>query len=231
MSDDFNGDVLDATKWTTNLKWPIGDTPVVSEGKVSVEQRNGHVILKNRGHLVTKDQFDPDRLGGIVITGQWTYDVTNDALQVLTRSDGIPCEGYGETANGLEFKYWNTSDRKGQLAIVPSGANLAITDVKTKGSVYLYPGITFNFKIVDNGAKGLSFTLSGVSNPYNTATVTARLVSDTTTAKHVAFHNREYEGIDNIAHLDNITITSNAPVVVPNDSPASQGQKGGSSKD
>ncbi len=231
LSDDFNGDVLDATKWTTNLKWPIGDTPVVSEGKVSVEQRDGHVILKNRGHLVTKDQFDPDRLGGIVITGQWTYDVTNDALQVLTRSDGVPGDGYGETANGLEFKYWNTSDRKGQLAIVSNGANLAITDVKTKGSVYLYPGITFNFKIVDNGAKGLSFTLSGISNPYNTATVTARLVSDTTTAKHVVFHNREYEGIDNIAHLDNITITSNAPVVVPNDSPAGQGRKGGSSKD
>ncbi len=231
LSDDFNGDVLDATKWTTNLKWPIGDTPVVSEGKVSVEQRDGHVILMNRGHLVTKDQFDPDRLGGIVITGQWTYDVTNDALQLLTRSDGVPGDGYGETANGLEFKYWNTSDRKGQLAIEVKGDKLKIADMKTKGSVYLYPGITFNFKIVDNGVKGLSFTLSGVSNPYNTATVTARLVSDTTTAKHVVFHNREYEGIDNIAHLDNITITSNAPIVVPNDSPAVQGRKGGSSKD
>jgi len=231
FSDDFNGDSFDPTKWIIKTNWSIGDTPIVPLGKVSVEQRDGRAILKNRGYLITKNQFDPDRLGGIVITGQWTYDVTNDALQVLTRSDGVPGDGYGETANGLEFKYWNVTDRKGQLAIEVKGDKLQIADMKTKGSIYLYPGITFNFKIVDNGDKGLSFTLSGISNPYNTATVTARLVSDTTTSKHIVFHNREYEGIDNVAYLDNVTITPNAPVVVPNDSPAGQGRKGGSSRD
>jgi len=195
LSDDFSGSSLDTAKWTTATTWPgsPGD-----QGKASVSVADGHAVLASRGHLVTKDQFDPDAVG-ITITGQWTFNGW-DAFQVLTRSDGIPGDSYGETQQGLQFTYWNG------MYITDHG--VSITDVTTTGAISIDYSKTYNFSITDNGTKGISFTLTQADSASNTETITAKLASDTTTYNYVVFHNREYEGADNIAYLDNVVIST-----------------------
>ncbi len=197
LSDDFSGSSLDTAKWTTATTWAgsPGD-----QGKASVSVADGHAVLTNRGHLVTKDQFDPDAIGGIAITGQWTFNGW-DAFQILTRSDGIPGSGYGETQQGLEFNYWNSM-------VINARGGVSISDVTTSGTLTLNTNKTYNFSITDNGTKGISLTLTQADDTSNTETISAKLASDSTSYNYVVFHNREYEGAENIAYLDNVVIST-----------------------
>ena len=61
--------------------------------------------LQGRAHLNTVQQFDPNdaAVGGLTIRGQWEFVSGDDFMQILTRTDGTPAGGFGETANGVEF--------------------------------------------------------------------------------------------------------------------------------
>src|SRR5438046_1838636 len=63
LSDDFNSNVLDRTKWSTVL--PFANSSVVDQ--------NQRLELTNRGYLVTQGDFNPAALGGLRIRGQYTF--------------------------------------------------------------------------------------------------------------------------------------------------------------
>ena len=211
LHDDFNANTLDPLKWTVKTMIPG------SQGTADVAARNGRIELANRGYLVTKRQYHPDRLGGIKITGRWTFHNSMDMLQILTRSDGSPTRNdQGETAEGLEF-FLMTPENDGDQVfpqILCHGIGLTLGKVRMSGGLHVRRGDAFDFTIIDNGVFGVAFTLAQVGNPSNTSTITAALNFHNTSRQHVVFHNREsVERGRYAAWLDDVTIT--APAKVP----------------
>ena len=95
LPDDFSDGALYRAKWFTKTWAPLE--------RASVVPRDGRVALKNRGYLVSRHQYNPDKLGGLEITGQWTFATDGDTLSILTRTDGVIAGPWGEVQNGLEF--------------------------------------------------------------------------------------------------------------------------------
>ncbi|MEZ5329592.1 MAG: hypothetical protein R3F19_31485 [Verrucomicrobiales bacterium] len=196
LKDDFDDDELDEALWTVNLDIPQGGS--------SVTEIDGYIELIARGYLITSEEFDPVALGGIRITGQWTFVSGDDFLQIVIRSDGQPAGDYGETANGIEFNV-SLTDAANDLEIkTRDAASIQVQEQGSRGVIDASPGLTFNFEIIDNGEGGLSFTMTDVDDPENSATTTATIIADNFDQKYIAFHNREAGG--RTAYLDNVLI-------------------------
>ncbi len=193
ITDDFADGVLDTARWQTDLTIPQGGAAVTEEG--------GHLRLVGRGHLVTRKEFDPVEEGGLYITGQWTFRSGDDFFQVLTRSDGLPAGEYGETQEGIEF-YASQTDNSFNISV--RGGSFSVDSQQRTGGVTLTQDRTFAFTIIDDGESQLSFRLSEVGNPGNTAFITANVNSSEATANYIVFHNREGGG--RTAHLEEVTI-------------------------
>jgi hypothetical protein len=200
LRDDFSAASLDPMRWRVTL--PPGRAP-------GLFVRNGQVVIQNRGHLNTTDEFDPAALGGLRITGEWTAgDASDDFLQILTRSDGIPVPPYGETRNGLEFRAQTlaVSEAPSYLTITGRGdASGTVTDVTSPGSLHIAPGQTYRFEVVDEGV-AVRFTLTHARDPAQSRTVRGRSTYRAPT-NLVTFHNRELccNG-SHTALLDNVKI-------------------------
>ena len=197
LEDNFDDNSLDSAHWSTNL--------IIPQGGASVTEQNQRMELVARGHLVTAEQYDPVALGGIRLTGQWTFVSGDDFMQVLTRTDGLPAGQYGETANGIEFLVALTNATKVVEIRTRNAASIQVTQ-DAAGVINAAGGMTFDFEIIDNGAGGLSFTMTETGDPANTATTTATVVSDNFDLNHVAFHNRESAA--RTAYLDNVVIST-----------------------
>ncbi|MEK7674861.1 MAG: hypothetical protein AAB676_03370 [Verrucomicrobiota bacterium] len=79
----LDGSAPDGGQWNVDTNIP--------QGSASVTIQSNQLELVNRGFLNTVSQFDPLTVGGVRITGTWTFDVTDtDYRQILTRGDGIP---------------------------------------------------------------------------------------------------------------------------------------------
>lgn len=157
--------------------------------------------ITGRGHLNTANQFDPEVVGGLRITGQWTFTGSVDFFQILVRSDGLPGRGSGETSNGIEFYLSQEGGRN--LEIRRKGSKLAVTQNSSGTLTSAGAGQTFNFIIEDRGGGQLSFTMTQVGNAANTATVTGIITNDTHDKNFITFHNREG---GRTAYLDNVSI-------------------------
>jgi len=210
LHDDFNDNTLDPSKWTVNTAIPA------SQGNAEVVARNGCVELTNRGYLVTKCEFHPDRLGGIKITGRWTFHNNQDMLQILTRSDASPTRNeQGETAEGLEF-FLMTPEHDGDSVfpqILCHGIGLTLNNMRMSDSLRVHRGDAFDFTIIDNGIFGVSFSLTQVGNPSNVSTISGALNFHNSSHQYVVFHNRESAVRGHYAaSLDNVTISAPAKV-------------------
>ncbi|WP_254506577.1 beta strand repeat-containing protein [Anatilimnocola floriformis] len=195
VTDNFNDNVLDTTKWSTN-------TTAISS---SVTETGGRLQLTNRGYLNTVTSINPATSNGLHITGRYTFGgqgLNQDFLQVITRSSGVPVSaGSAETTNGIEFGgnyFAGVSIATRVNGAVTTLASAAMPD----GNIS--PGDVFDFDIFDDGTR-LGMRLTEVGNPANTQTVTA--VSTLTNATNkVTFHNREnYEGTKT-SFLDDVVI-------------------------
>jgi len=197
FSDNFNDGVIDTSKWQV-----MDDIP---QGGADVNEVGGEGVLIKRGHLVTTAQWDPSVTGAVTITGQWEFTTTGDAdmIQVLTRSDGLPAGGYGETNLGLEFFYITNGT---SLDIKNRGSGFTIANEVKTGSLSISQGDVVDFTITDTGGVGVSFTVTEVGNPSNTASVTADVTDSYAGPNRIVFHNRE--GSTRIASLDDVSITS-----------------------
>ena len=194
-------------KWLTKT-WALLE-------RASVVQRDGRVELKNRGYLVSRNQYNPDQLGGLDITGQWTFATDGDTLSILTRTDGVigltRTDGasggpWGEVQNGLEFCVRAGGPSQGP-EIRPRGS-VAVDDMVQTGSVTINAGDTVNFHIIDRGTDGLCFTLTNTKDAKRSGSVTSKFVTDCPNGYyHVLFYNHQYaDGRDYLSYLDKVAI-------------------------
>ncbi|MEX1224059.1 MAG: PEP-CTERM sorting domain-containing protein, partial [Pirellulales bacterium] len=116
----------------------------------------------------------------------------------------------GETQSGLEFQKDTGS---GALQLQVRGGAFSISDLVQTGSLNYYTGGIYDFRIMDTG-DSVTFQMTEVGNPANTAMLTANITGDTNT-DFVTFHNREG---NHTARLDNLRISSlNSTLGVDND--------------
>jgi len=113
----------------------------------------------------------------------------------------VPAGTYGETANGIEF-YMNQYDRFLQI-LSRNGTTIGVTQNTMGQLTSAAAGSLFNFLVEDKGNGQLSFTMTQVGNPGNTATSTATVTSDNFALNHIVFHNREG---GRTSWLDNVSI-------------------------
>lgn len=213
-ADDFADKFLNPCYWTVNTTvQPGGGTP----GSASATEKNGRIELVGRAHLNTTNHFDPEIVGGIRITGRWTFAGSQDFLQILVRSDGVPyspdntCSG--ETQHGIEF-FLNQNDLPRRPLQIGSNSSAIVVSQDTAsgntGSLAsAAAGQSFDFEIVDDGTGLLSFKMTQVDNPASTTGVTRRVVSDNFTRNRIVFHNRE--GGNQKSYLENVSITRIPP--------------------
>jgi hypothetical protein len=189
VQDDFNDNSLDTSTWEVAI--PSGHPTA------NATEQNQRMEIYSRAHLRTVDQWDPLWHGGLHITGEWTFDPANSyaMMQILTRSEGTPTSGYGETSQGIEF-FAQSNDNAMKIQS-RGGAPVS----GASATVDMNLGETFAFDIVDTGYD-LSFTMSEIGGDGTTATLHG--TSDYTYATNkVVFHNREGTRTD---YLDNVQV-------------------------
>lgn len=192
ISDNFNDNVLDLAQWNTDL--------TSSAGGAAVAEQSGHLTLTSRGYLFSRAEYDPSVVGGLYITGKWTFRSTDDFVQILTRSDALPAGEYGETQEGIEFF---ASQVDNSINISVRGGAFGVDSQVRTGGVTLTQGKTFDFTIIDNGTDYLSMRLTDSADPTRKTVINANLTSSAAVANFVVFHNRE--GGRN-SELDDVTI-------------------------
>ncbi len=194
LQDRFNDNSLDATKWTVNTAIP--------QGGASVTETNNRIELVGRAHLNTVQDFNPATLGGLTVRGRWTFQSGDDFMQILTRSDGTPAGGYGETNRGVQFLASETSTANN---VSIGGAGGASVTGPVNSNLTILAGETYDFQLVDSG-NGLSMLLKQVGGPK--AAVATAASTSTFATNLVTFHNRES---GRVSHLDNVVIAAGLP--------------------
>ena len=194
--DDFEDGDLDPIDWMTS-------TP---EGG-AVTETGGHLTMTSRGYLTTVGEFDPELVGGLCITGEWTFVAGDDFIQILTRTDGVedPDNCCGETNSGVEFY---ASDPNETVTIRARNGDHTVENVVQTGAITVNQGTTYLFTVIDDGLGALSFALEEKDNPANATLITATLAADTSDRNHVTFHNREG---GRTSQLEHVTIKSLVP--------------------
>lgn len=194
LQDDFNDNSLDTTKW------------MVTHG--TVLEQNQRIELYNRGMLATVDQFDPLGLGGIRITGRYTFlDGTfpnHDMLQIFTRSDAVPSGSFSEVLNGVQF-HANGNDFI-QLTTRVNGVGTSITSTVP---IKIDNGDVFDFEARDDGVN-LFFSITEVGGDGLSASITGTSALSFATNR-VLIYNREFGSGAGINYLDDVRIEQLAP--------------------
>lgn len=166
--------------------------------RAPVLERNDQAELYGRGHLVTRDEYDPLTVGGmgLQITGTWTFGPGGDFMQILTRSDGVPSGTYGETQRGVEFLVSEATD-----AIDITGRGAAVGNKTIVNNLSVAAGDSFSFEIIDTGQE-LRFLVQEIGDPdswgYGFATCSTDMATD-----YIVFHNREG---NRYSYLDDVSI-------------------------
>lgn len=201
ITDDFSGASLDATKWQVV-------TSGIPQGSASFTQSGGVIDLRNRAHLNSVTRFDPTATGGLRVAGEWTVaGAGDDFIQILTRSNGTPGGGFGETQTGIVFLAFTSHVGEAPNLMTIGGAGVG--SVASTGSLVISPNVTYLFDVVDNGTS-LRFTLTRKDDPSKSRTVSAPVTSYVGDGR-VVFHNRELCcGGHHVARLDNVSIAGTA---------------------
>jgi hypothetical protein len=198
LSDDFNDGVLDTSLWKTET----------SSG--SVTETDGHIVIYDRGFLITQEEYSPHENDAIKITGQWTFadSYWEDSMQVVTRSDGERGDRYGEVANGLMFRTSSktTHTNPDNALTFQEKVNgewgdawIASVPIETQD---IFVGDVFNFEFIDDGSH-VSFSMTEIGG--NGAELFIEADYDTEFEKnHLVFYNREFPYT---AYLDNVEIS------------------------
>ncbi|MGC6465872.1 MAG: LamG-like jellyroll fold domain-containing protein [Akkermansiaceae bacterium] len=208
ITDDFETDPLNKVIWLSNTNIPQGGAVVVQE--------DGHVRIDGRGHLYTRDQYDPAALGGIYIKGRWTFSGGDDFLQILTRSDAIPAGQYGETQNGIEF---NVNQINDGFDVRTRGNQFNLAGNLRSGDITLKEDSTYEFIVMDDGAGALGMCLWEVGNRANAAGVSNSINTASATHHHIVIHNREGSRSSNLEEIEIGVLTDSAnhfPVTITN---------------
>lgn len=199
LEDDFSGSALDPAKWSVAN---------YNNGTAVIE--NGAVKITARGHLNTVQEFDLNSdaslVGGLDITGQVKFAYASDFLQLLTRSDGTPAGGYGETKTGVEMLS-SYADKK--ISLQKRGLSFTSTEHFNNGANFA-PTLNeyYNFRLLDSGGStgNTYFEITSLDGSQSWS-YSYRYTGMPTTEKNlVTFHNREHS--NSCLYLDNIKIAT-----------------------
>jgi len=190
LQDDFSAEKLDAERWTTRLEAP----------RAAVNVRDGQVELVNRGYLATAWQFDPVKLGGIRVTGRWTFVTLEGAtgnaevniMTIALRSGLTGRERWFETDSGLTFTCYTSSRWP---SVHARGDELEITTARRLGNLARDHGKTYQFEILDDG-KNITCKFWDPDDPASVAESTAIVTRDNSRYNHIVFYCREAQGTD-----------------------------------
>ena len=193
LTDNFGTTSLDTGKWS-----------MTSYRGSRARSSGGHLLLEGRALVSTKGQFDPRRIDNLRVTGSWRCKTVDDYMQILTRSDGVPTEKFGETRSGLEF---NAEFGGNTISIRARGTDIATGRLAFagQGTLPLAPGVTYDFEIQDLGNTA-SFTVWARGNRNIWRRVNTSVTRSNQASNRIVFHNRE--GSKHKAHVDDIQITS-----------------------
>lgn len=207
LQDNFNDNSLDPAKWHIVLP----DIP----GPPSVVEQNQRLELRNRGHLVTQNEYDPAVVGPLTITGTWTFSLPQtafqqeDYFQVYTRTDAaVDGPPYGDSRNGVGFNLIMHQNNPGQMwinyRVFPGQfANLANTPIMIRNHD------SFRFTITDTGST-VSFAVQQLTGGNASAQITANVPIHFDTNR-VDFHNAQFSIVNKVSYLDDVTIEGTAP--------------------
>jgi N-acetylneuraminic acid mutarotase len=202
LSDDFNSNVLDTSKWSINT------TPSAeANGTPMVVVTNQRCEITARGYLNTVADYDPSAPGGLLITGTWTFvsdsGSSGDLPWIVTRSSSVPTWPWGEISDGINFRISVTvAPSPSQFIIVGSGG-AAVTGLNVvSNTLNLAQGDSVNFTITDDGTN-LSFSMAKIGDPTQAASATA-ICTNHFSANKISFYNREYSS--DTAALDNVVV-------------------------
>jgi len=199
LQDNFNDNKLDGTKWRVVTKG--------IPGKPAVYERNKRIELVNRGYLVSQKQFDPSKIGGIRITGKWTFVKSSgdfDIMRIVTRSDATPSGRYGEVRSGLVFTTSLSYSPKSFIAGI-SNPGIKVGSRTWTGSLKSQVGRVYHFEILDTRCFARFTITDPVTKAFTTASVS--IIQDATTTKHIVFYNRERIFGDKVAYLDDVVVS------------------------
>lgn len=210
LQDNFNDNSLDPAKWRLVL-------PGI-QGPPSVHEQNQRIELRNRGSLVTQQDFDPSEVGPITITGTWTFDLPvtafqqEDAMSVFTRTDaGMDGPPYGSVQNGVGFNLFMRQDNPGGMGInyrIAPGeyVNLASCPIAIRNHD------TFQFTIQDDG-QTVSFSVHQIGGAGASAQLSAS-VPVHFASNHILFQNGQFSVVNKVSYLDDVTILGNGTDLV-----------------
>lgn len=228
LREDFNRPGINAAPDAN--KWLERNTYYPSTSRIrsctDFEERNGVGILRARSHLVSRGQFDPYTIPGLTIRGRWRFAGTGgsqDFMQILTRSDGVPTRPFGETQNGLEFAIDPGSN---QIDIRSRGPRITVgpPNMTMGNGLVLSTSGTYEFDIVDAGTTA-TITVRDVSpgavSPARYLTVTVPVLASSATENRLVLHNRE--GCNDIVHVDWVEVVCNAYSTFGTSCPSSAG--------
>lgn len=192
--DNFNDNWIDPDIWNV----VVDGIPQTPKG---VAEANGRIELTGRAHLNTRSEYDPLTApgDGVRVRGQWTFVSGDDFLQILTRSDGTPSGGYGETNAGVQFQV-SSAGGGNNMTIV--GSNATVSGVVNAGALNAAAGEAYDFDIRDDGYN-LFFTMRQVGGAKQRTVIAAS--SSVLAQNLIAFHNRE---AGRVSYLDNVRIDS-----------------------
>ena len=191
FTDDFDDNYLDPDKWRVS-------TDSIASGTPQIREVDGRILLVDRGRLVTANQYDPVRLGGLRITGQWTFKTPEDIFDVVVRTDAVP-GGDGLIQEGMHFRAWmeRTTSHIGIF-----GTGRSIDHPPAFGDILINPGDVFNFEILDVPG-GMSLRLWEASGSGAEAHVHT-IAANPADSNFVVFHNRNRGKNVRVAFLDNL---------------------------
>ncbi len=187
LSDDFEAPTLDSKWWKKFLWAPASDVRI----------RNGQAILINRGYLSTRDEFDPVRLGGIKISGRWTFLVPTDGeenkainiLSIVTRCSTQPGLKFYRAESGIEVMLRLS---RPWPRIFARGNDLAISKDRRTGKIEggFQVGRTYEFEVIDDGLNVL-VRVTDVEDSTRWAESIAKVLRDESNTDHIVFYSRE----------------------------------------
>jgi len=195
IEDHFDGPRLNPANWRN---------PGENSGAL-VKVDRGRVGIANGGYLTTVRHLDPVQLNGLRIKGVWavashpTEDQNSNILRILTRS--LPFATAGNSA--IEIRM-NTSYTRPSISVI--GTSFRLIEAASSGSLTITNNRSYQFDLIDDGI-GITFEISEVGKPLNTAKVSARLAEDSSDSNLVTIQTTsKFPSPTKTTFLDELTI-------------------------
>ena len=196
--DDFEDGVLDPQLWVTN-------------GPGTLTEENGRAVSRDRGHLASVQEFDPN-VSGIHIVGSFTFMSQNQyepSIELVWRAEQGQTHAYGQAHADARLAF--SSPNSSYLTDVTEVFLANETAVLNSAAFTVSFGETVLFDVTDN-AGSVTAQVINVSTGQS-VTISAQLSANNAYGNYFKFYGREAPYSTTVG-LDEISISSLASFTV-----------------